>query len=547
MAIRFDPTLTAALATELTVRLGGARVTAVFLDRSSHALHLYLREHTLLVRLHGPAMGVALLPASDPPTGHHPLPCTLRRVEAIRDERILVFHLQRVRGRRTRTKVVIELMPNRANALVLDGEEGTIRHLLLPRTEAARPLRVGHPYPGPLRSTRIGAAGKLTLADWTSFLQGLPEANSRGELLRGLAFVSPLNVEALLGFLAEGDIPAAHAFWLTLEGDAELDPVLLQTPKGPQPYPLPLRGTPSHSVSSLLEAFELASQTEGDGPQGAGIVPGELIQRVEAHLKRARKRAATLERELDGSPDPEGLRALGGLLLTRLAQIPRGAAEVELEGFNGEKQSVPLDPALTPQENAARYFDKAGRASRARERIPGLLTDAGTELGRWEELLSRIQAGEVSAGDVADALPHESPGLRPGADGTLSTPYRRYESSGGIEIRVGRGAKHNDDLTFHHSHPDDIWLHARHAAGAHVVLRWTRPDAPPARDLKEAAILAALHSKARTSGSVPVDWTRRKYVRKPRKSPKGAVLIDRAQTLFVEPDPSLLERLAVPD
>ncbi len=547
MAIRFDPTLTAALATELTAQLGGTRVAAVFLDRSSHALHLYLREHTLLVRLHGPAMGIALLPASDPPPGHHPLPCTLRRVEAIRDERILVLHLQRVRGRRTRTKVVIELMPNRANALVLDGEEGTIRHLLAPRTDGTRPLLVGHPYPGPLRSTRVGAVGTLTASAWESFLRDLPEENPRGELLRGLAFTSPLNVGALLEFLAEGDIPAAHAFWLGLGGDAALEPVLLQTPKGPQPYPLPLRGTPSQSVSSLLEAFEVAHQTEGDGQQGAGIVPGDLIQRVKAHQKRARKRAATLERELNGSPDPEGLRAQGGLLLARLAQIPRGAAEVELEGFGGERQSVPLDPALSPQENAARYFNKAGRASRARERIPGLLEDARTELGRWEELLSRIQTGEVSAGDVADALPHESPGLRPGADGTVSRPYRRYESSGGIEIRVGRGAKHNDDLTFRHSHPDDIWLHARHAAGAHVVLRWTRPGAPPARDLEEAAVLAALHSKARTSGSVPVDWTRRKYVRKPRKSPKGAVLIDRAQTIFVEPDPGLLERLAVPD
>ncbi|NIT87463.1 MAG: DUF814 domain-containing protein, partial [Gemmatimonadetes bacterium] len=78
-------------------------------------------------------------------------------------------------------------------------------------------------------------------------------------------------------------------------------------------------------------------------------------------------------------------------------------------------------------------------------------------------------------------------------------PYRSFWSSGGIEIRVGRGSKHNDDLTFRHARPDDVWLHARHAAGAHVVLRWASDEAPPARDLEEAAVLAALHSKARTS------------------------------------------------
>jgi predicted ribosome quality control (RQC) complex YloA/Tae2 family protein len=76
-----------------------------------------------------------------------------------------------------------------------------------------------------------------------------------------------------------------------------------------------------------------------------------------------------------------------------------------------------------------------------------------------------------------------------------------------------------------------------------VVLRWRGDDNPPARDLAEAAILAALHSKARTSGSVPVDWTRRKYVRKPRRSPPGQVLVERARTLFVAPDPELEERL----
>ena len=78
-----------------------------------------------------------------------------------------------------------------------------------------------------------------------------------------------------------------------------------------------------------------------------------------------------------------------------------------------------------------------------------------------------------------------------------------------------------------------------------MVLRWRGDGNPPTRDLAEAAVLAALHSKARTSGSVPVDWTRRKYVRKPRRSPPGQVLVERTKTLFVAPDPRLEERLRV--
>ena len=111
-------------------------------------------------------------------------------------------------------------------------------------------------------------------------------------------------------------------------------------------------------------------------------------------------------------------------------------------------------------------------------------------------------------------------------------------------MRVGRSGRANDELTFHHSSPNDIWMHARDVAGAHVVLRWPDKDAnPPQRDLAEAAVLAALHSKSRTSGLVPVDWTRRKYVRKPRKAKAGSVLVERSKTVFVEPDPDLARRM----
>jgi predicted ribosome quality control (RQC) complex YloA/Tae2 family protein len=101
---------------------------------------------------------------------------------------------------------------------------------------------------------------------------------------------------------------------------------------------------------------------------------------------------------------------------------------------------------------------------------------------------------------------------------------------------VGRGAASNDALTFHESSPRDVWLHARDSAGAHVVLRWSRDEPPPPRDLEEAAVLAAWHSKSRGSGLVPVDWTRRKYVRKTKGGPPGQVLVQRSETIFVKPD-----------
>jgi predicted ribosome quality control (RQC) complex YloA/Tae2 family protein len=88
-----------------------------------------------------------------------------------------------------------------------------------------------------------------------------------------------------------------------------------------------------------------------------------------------------------------------------------------------------------------------------------------------------------------------------------------------------------------------VWMHARSVGGSHVILRWPRDEAPPARDLEEAAVLAALHSKARGSGVVAVDWTQRRHVRKPRGAPPGAVTPGRTRTVFVEPDAAVEERM----
>src|SRR5690606_21762503 len=153
------------------------------------------------------------------------------------------------------------------------------------------------------------------------------------------------------------------------------------------------------------------------------------------------------------------------------------------------------------------------------------------------------------AAEVEAALGPAAPGGgRRGGEARRLPPYRRYRTSGGLEVRVGRNNRANDELTFHHSSPNDVWLHAREASGAHAILRWPDPNSnPPARDRSEAAVLAALHSRARTSGTVAVDWTRRRYVRKPRKAPPGLVVPERVRTLFVVPDPAAEERLRVPD
>jgi predicted ribosome quality control (RQC) complex YloA/Tae2 family protein len=290
-----------------------------------------------------------------------------------------------------------------------------------------------------------------------------------------------------------------------------------------------------------LDAIREVRRAEGTT---TGLIPSGLTRALEDALALATKRTAKLRRELERAPDPQLLRGTGDLILAHLQQVPKGASEVVLTGFDGDEVSVALDPALAPQDNAARYYDRAGRAERARERLPDLIRAGQEKENELAEISGRLGAGTATAEEIRQALPERELRARtPQGASVPGLPYRVYRTSGGLEVRVGRGSSSNDDLTFRHSRPDDIWLHARDSAGAHVILRWGGKDAPPARDLHEAAVLAAMNSKARTSGSVPVDWTHRKHVRKPRKAPPGSVVPDRVKTLFVEPDPTLPDRL----
>ena len=544
-----DAVLTATLARELASRLRGGRLRALRLDRSRHALALLFRHGTLRVSPDPTAAAVAWSGPLEPGPADRRLPARFRAAGTLPDDRVLVLSFTRVRGSPAVVEVIVEWISNRWNAFITEGGERVVRHALMERGGRVA-ARAGRPWTPPTPSTRAGLDGTLALDRWRALLLSTAPELRRRTLLAQVAWTSPVNAPALLAQAAgrrDDDVQAldaGHRLWqelaATARGTAESRPVFWPTPNGVQPYPLPLPGEAAVPSPSLIEAFTRAAASATGPPT---TVPGELLDAIGRHGVRAWARLNVLRRELAEAPDPTVLRATADLLLARLGELTRGAVHQRLVDFAGVPVDVDLDPTRSPQENASVYYQRAARAERARKRLPGLIEEAEHDARRLERLVEAARQGAMSEEALRGALPPSEaagPALEP-----LALPYRVYRSSGGLEIRVGKGARHNDELTFHHSTPADVWMHARHAAGAHVVLRWQEEANPPARDLAEAAVLAALHSKARTSGRVPIDWTRRKYVRKPRRSPPGQVLVERAKTLFVTPDPELEERLRV--
>ena len=496
--------------------------------------------------------------------------------------------------------IVVELIPNRWNAVAVrpDGVvAATLRTL-----RGARAARPGQPYPAPAPTHRAGATTPVGLAEWRRALQDVPPSDREAALIRKIAYTSGINAAAILGDAADGAVAAdradgvlaanardaanagnaanardvanapsaarvdddvartsrdaralddAYARYLAIVA-ADLAACLLLD--GLQPYPVRLPGVAAEPAPSLLDAFEAAAERRGAAPRAASELPPGRALRAERRreralaatwraLERATRKRDRLEQERAGArPEAERLRREADLLLSQLHRVGRGERTVTLDDYEGGEVRVEIDPSVPPAENANRLYARARKRERAAAALPALIERTTARAAQLEALAARIDAGDRDA--VREAAERFRRRVSAKMDIGPALPYRRYRTSGGFEVRVGKGSRTNDELTFHHSSPDDIWMHARQVGGAHVVLRWGERDAnPPARDLREAAVLAALHSKARTSGTVPVDWTRRKYVRKPRKAPPGRVVIERAKTVFVEPDPAVEARM----
>lgn len=290
----------------------------------------------------------------------------------------------------------------------------------------------------------------------------------------------------------------------------------------------------------------------------------QLIRALRKELARMQRRVRATEGDLDRAREAPRLRAMGNAIVAGLHAIPHGASEVELPDYSGELGAdgeppslrVPLDPARGPKGTAEEYFRRARRLERGQEMARARHQDA---LGRVSALMALLEQAAAPA-TTLDALEGAARALGVGAPNRTEPkrgararepaercPYRAVQGSAGREIRVGRGAADNDQLTFHHSKSWDLWLHAKGGAGAHVIVPLRKGENCPAELLVDAATLAAHHSQLRGEERVEVLYAPRGRVRKPKGARPGSVRVDQPKTLVVRVEPARLARLEPPD
>jgi predicted ribosome quality control (RQC) complex YloA/Tae2 family protein len=290
-----------------------------------------------------------------------------------------------------------------------------------------------------------------------------------------------------------------------------------------------------------------------------------ILRAVRRHHRRLARKIEALRGDLAEAERAPILRRHGEALLAYLRQVPARAASVMLPDPHDAARTleIALDPALSPQANAARHFKRAAKAERALGEIPPRIAATEAETHEVGVMLAKLEAAAEGALTPAferlldSAVAKLPPAMRAEASGEAeaaraATPARvaagearapsaklqprRLKSSEGWEVLIGRSNEGNDYLTHRLARPEDYWFHVHGAAGSHVVLRRGKGKNEPSKQtVEEVAAWAAYYSQARTAGKVPVIVTRKKYVRKPRKSPPGLAVCEREKSVMVRP------------
>ena len=292
--------------------------------------------------------------------------------------------------------------------------------------------------------------------------------------------------------------------------------------------------TQMSSLSELLDTFYKDKAERDRVNQQAS----ELIRRVENELDKNRKKLGKQEEELLATENAEEFRQKGELLTTFLHQVPNDQDQVELDNYyTGEKIIIALDKALTPNQNAQRYFKRYQKLKEAVKHLTSLIEETRVTILYLESVETALaQASLTEIAEIREELIQTGFIRRRQREKIQKRqkPEKYLATDGQTIILVGRNNLQNDELTFKIAKKDELWFHAKDIPGSHVVITG---NLQPSDEVKtDAAELAAYFSKARLSNLVQVDMIEAKKLNKPTGGKPGFVTYTGQKTLRVTPD-----------
>lgn len=341
--------------------------------------------------------------------------------------------------------------------------------------------------------------------------------------------------------------------------DCVSEPVILLSPDGmPKDFsfiPITQYGEALQTqrypnISVMLDAF----YGEKDAADRMKQKMGDFSRLITSRIERIERKLCAQKEELLACKNREQSRRYGDLLSANLYQLEKGMNRITVPDYfdeSGAEVTIPLDIRLTPVQNVQRYYKEYRRADTAEKMLKELIAQGEQELEYLDtvyDLMMRARSeAELSA--IRVELGQSGYLKMPSAGGKKKPEQKllplRYRSSDGFLILAGRNNLQNDSLTLKESRKTDIWFHTQKIPGSHVVVL-ADGETVPNQTLTEAAVIAAVNSKARHSTKVAVDYTAIKNVKKQPGGKPGMVIYENFSTAIVDPDEALAQSLMIP-
>ncbi len=272
----------------------------------------------------------------------------------------------------------------------------------------------------------------------------------------------------------------------------------------------------------------------------------DLIQVCAKRVKHNEKILVAIAEEAEDFSDAERYKVRGDLLLTYGYMVKGYVTEIKVTGYDGNEVVILIDPERSVSENAERFYKKYQKAKRSVEQLEKRRAVIATEQAFLQDSLFFIEQSEDATLFSAIKTELEEQGI-------IKTPRdKKHKESkkkrpptvqyGDYSLIYGRTAQENEFVTLKCANDQDMWLHVQNMPGAHVIIK--SPDGQFSDEVMGVAAQIAVHfSKAKGGSKVPVDYTRKKHIRKPKGTPPGFVLYENFKTLITDYDGGVLEKI----
>lgn len=306
------------------------------------------------------------------------------------------------------------------------------------------------------------------------------------------------------------------------------------------------------SISTVIENYYRTKDMKDRIHQRSS----DLKKSISIKLDRLYNKLSKQKEELLESEHADEYKVKGELLTAYIYMLEKGMDSIEVANFydpSYENVTIKLKNNLTPSENAQKYFKKYNKMKNAKKEITHQIELSNEEINYLENIILSIENCENLAElqDIREELIRLGYAKNQGKnkikkETALTTKPHEFISSEGFKILVGKNNKQNDHLTLRLADNDDIWMHTKNIPGSHVIIKCAGHEVSD-ETIFEGAMLAAYFSKSKMSAQVPVDYTKKKNVKKPSGSKPGMVIYETNSTVYVTPQEEMVAKLKVKD